>query len=368
MPRVERYGCSVLLCSALCLTSACGQEHPEPPSPLGPVKVATEPEVARLAGFQLRSQPPNTSVFVDGKLRGTTPLRVNDLQPGDHRIRLEAQGYEPQEAAPKLEAGTMVELPELVLQPIRANSAREQSMPPPWRANGTLPRDFEATSQLEVRAGAEWLEIIARGARLEVEWKRRTWGAQTSCVRASTPRRLALFGWPELERMFLSRVGRNDAPDESLPVRRAFLPDGRILPLTATLTAHGYAAASPEIDHLHLANEVHRRLMKLIEPDLLASRPLHDAFANVIPAIGACGEQMRTMLHVNVVVSKSSARVRVEQIATRLYGSPIEILPSELACVRGVLQQLVPPPPTCEVQVELTAYGPQPELPPGVVE
>jgi hypothetical protein len=50
-------------------------------------------------------QPAGASVHVDGNLVGTAPIRVRDIQPGDHSYRIEAEGYEAVEAEFSFEEG-----------------------------------------------------------------------------------------------------------------------------------------------------------------------------------------------------------------------------------------------------------------------
>ena len=46
--------------------------------------------------LNLTSQPPGVRIYVDEQLRGETPLTLTDLAPGEHRVRAELRGYEPQ--------------------------------------------------------------------------------------------------------------------------------------------------------------------------------------------------------------------------------------------------------------------------------
>jgi serine/threonine protein kinase len=64
------------------------------------------------SGFALDSVPSGATVFVDSKrLQQATPVRVADLGPGDHQIRLEAQGYSPWESQLHVTPGTVLDLP-----------------------------------------------------------------------------------------------------------------------------------------------------------------------------------------------------------------------------------------------------------------
>lgn len=48
--------------------------------------------VAMTGGLDIRSDPPGARVTVDGQVRGTTPVTVRDLAPGDYQVVLEARG------------------------------------------------------------------------------------------------------------------------------------------------------------------------------------------------------------------------------------------------------------------------------------
>jgi hypothetical protein len=374
MPPAQRYGSCALTCWALGLATACGGEPAtKPPVPNAPsTQAPREPE---RSSFWLRTSPSNASVFVDGTLRGTTPLHVEDLQPGEHTLRVEAPGYLPTEWKKlRLPPGGMV-LPEMVLlhdqdQPVHtSDSASEAPPPPPWRPGKPLPADFEATSALRTVDGW-WLELSARGANLELQWLKRSGGVQTSCRPAVRRADIKAFGWPELERVVVSRFGRSIAPDQNLAVR------GHFPPVRSSLMAHGHRLQWPEIDRLHLAHTIRDHLLKAIGPEVLEPSELHGALAGVVNSLFSCIEQLRMQLRVKLVVEKSTGRVRSQSLASNaagfeqtLPGPPSELSPSELACAHRVLENaLLPSSLTCDVEVELVVNGPRPRLPPGMVE
>jgi hypothetical protein len=66
---------------------------------------APEPAVPTLATLVLDSDVPGASVFVNREYVGTTPLRLDKLEPGTTQIKLTADGYEGIERALDLEAG-----------------------------------------------------------------------------------------------------------------------------------------------------------------------------------------------------------------------------------------------------------------------
>ncbi len=59
---------------------------------LTPIGVPTT-AVPAAGGLTIASTPTNAETYVDGVYRGTTPLTVTGLSPGDHLVRLSAPGY-----------------------------------------------------------------------------------------------------------------------------------------------------------------------------------------------------------------------------------------------------------------------------------
>jgi hypothetical protein len=63
-------------------------------------------------GFVLVSEPASATVFIDDRLMpGRTPLRVADLSPGEHRLRVELTGYASWESTLHANKGTVLPLP-----------------------------------------------------------------------------------------------------------------------------------------------------------------------------------------------------------------------------------------------------------------
>ncbi len=74
---------------ALNLTIAMARLTPEAAAlaaPVAPARVATE-------AVRIESRPAGASVFLDGRLIGTTPLVVSDVAVGVHQVRLQLDGY-----------------------------------------------------------------------------------------------------------------------------------------------------------------------------------------------------------------------------------------------------------------------------------
>jgi hypothetical protein len=82
------------------------------PARKAPVAKKTEPESApaepaapTLATLVLESDVPGASVFVNREYAGTTPLRLDRLEPGSRQLKLTADGYEGIERTVDLVAG-----------------------------------------------------------------------------------------------------------------------------------------------------------------------------------------------------------------------------------------------------------------------
>jgi serine/threonine protein kinase len=97
------------------------------------------------SGFALDSVPSGAVVYVDGtRLAKTTPVRIGDLSPGDHQVRIEAEGHAPWESSLHVTPGTVLDLPtaQLVLRtgeapPVAAATPAApaaEATPPPVRA------------------------------------------------------------------------------------------------------------------------------------------------------------------------------------------------------------------------------------------
>jgi PKD repeat protein len=60
---------------------------------LGWTSPARDAEAANVAALIVQSEPAGANVYVDGRLAGLTPLQVDRLSSGDHRVRLVKDGY-----------------------------------------------------------------------------------------------------------------------------------------------------------------------------------------------------------------------------------------------------------------------------------
>jgi len=65
--------------------------------------------VPMTGGLDIRSDPPGARVSIDGQVRGTTPVTIRDLPPGDHDVVLEANGRKVRQPV-RIDAGTTAQL------------------------------------------------------------------------------------------------------------------------------------------------------------------------------------------------------------------------------------------------------------------
>jgi hypothetical protein len=111
-------------------------------------------------GFVIVTEPAEANIFLDDKaLPGRSPLRIADLAPGEHRLRVELSGYASWESTLNAAKGTVLPLPAIRLSalpsapPVRENEPstrasrraallaereRERAAEETERASGTL--------------------------------------------------------------------------------------------------------------------------------------------------------------------------------------------------------------------------------------
>jgi hypothetical protein len=65
--------------------------------------------VPTTGGLDIRSDPSGARVTIDGQNRGTTPVTIRDLPPGDHNVVLEVSGRKVTQAV-KIEPGITAQL------------------------------------------------------------------------------------------------------------------------------------------------------------------------------------------------------------------------------------------------------------------
>jgi hypothetical protein len=92
-----------------------------PPVALPPRPVAGKPSI------DVISEPPGAEVLVDGALKGRTPLRISDLEPGSYRFEVRKEGRSSYRQTTELEADADYTMK--VSLPITVNSLRVLSQP-----------------------------------------------------------------------------------------------------------------------------------------------------------------------------------------------------------------------------------------------
>jgi hypothetical protein len=72
-----------------------------------PARAAARPG-AKTGALRVESRPSGAAVLIDGRVVGTTPLQISDLEPGSHQVRLELPGHRPWATATTVVAGQSV--------------------------------------------------------------------------------------------------------------------------------------------------------------------------------------------------------------------------------------------------------------------
>jgi serine/threonine protein kinase len=127
----------------------------------------TEPKPGKLV---VKTNPRNANVFIDGVDRGTTPLVLEDLAPGDRRLRIELKGYRKEELIVPIKRGApegslLIHLvpiirpsPTSTVTPSPSESIKKDSSPslptPSPEGNLTPPANRSQTPSSEKRATA----------------------------------------------------------------------------------------------------------------------------------------------------------------------------------------------------------------------
>jgi hypothetical protein len=75
---------------------------PERPAP------AVSRPGAKTGAMRVESRPSGAAVLIDGRIVGTTPLQISDLEPGTHDVRLELPGHRPWATTRTIVAGQTV--------------------------------------------------------------------------------------------------------------------------------------------------------------------------------------------------------------------------------------------------------------------
>jgi hypothetical protein len=96
-------------------------------APTPPPVVAPPPPAAAKPSIDVISEPPGADVLVDGSLKGRTPLRISDLDPGSYQFEVRKQGRTSYRQSADLEANADYTMK--VSLPLMVNSLRVLSQP-----------------------------------------------------------------------------------------------------------------------------------------------------------------------------------------------------------------------------------------------
>jgi hypothetical protein len=356
MPKRVRFrGC--LLVAPWIAAIACkgaGDHAQQTPAPPPAARTPIE-EAPHSAGFALESVPSGAEVYVDGKRRPErTPARIRDLPPGEHRIRLEHEAFEPWEAAVNLPRDVVLALPTAQLAgsapATQVQSKAEQRCPlpkiPKWARTPVLPADLELTSERHSsRDGESEVRIRLHGtARADVQYRiSQGFSSSWSCEYSVGGEELGFLDWAGLSRLF-----GNPSPP-------------------ATPTAESTPGCT--FDDRSLQNSI-RAFGQRISPQVIAAYQLDQAFLNRIgvAAIGVRhwqGEEARHAFErlyedvehciefpagaeVAMRIDARSGRARALQVATDDHSA------AERRCMRAAIDAARFPPAeqlTCDLHV-----------------
>mgnify|MGYP003449613770 FL=1 len=134
-------------------------------------------------GFMLSTEPSSALVLVDGMpLAQRTPVRVVDLAPGEHRVRVEHDGFAPWEAVLHATTGTILPLPNVSLQPVAVGVGPSESGGKPSRSWGNSSSERGESSRSDSARG----DRTDSSARAEAAARK----AEAAAVPAPAPEKL----------------------------------------------------------------------------------------------------------------------------------------------------------------------------------
>ena len=87
------------------LTFALDPARVARPVPPPPAPATTTPVGRGVSAVTVESRPPGASVFIDGRLAGRTPLKLNEVAAGDHALAIEMAGYRRWSASVRVVSG-----------------------------------------------------------------------------------------------------------------------------------------------------------------------------------------------------------------------------------------------------------------------
>jgi hypothetical protein len=124
------------------------------PEPEGIAAAEPEPSPAAAGGaLEVSSTPPGALVQIDGRDAGVTPITLDDLPPGPHRIVLTAKGRQPVAQQVTIEAGATVK----VIAPLLRLRNAAAATPPPAPAPTLGALMISSPLDMEIREDGELL-------------------------------------------------------------------------------------------------------------------------------------------------------------------------------------------------------------------
>jgi hypothetical protein len=127
--------------------------------PAGQAASATRGE---LGGFRITTQPAGGRITIDGKPRGTAPLRVDDLAPGLHSITVESDWGSADEAA-TVEAGKVTPLVLSTIGYIKVTAPVELHVSEQGKSYGTT-----GSGPVMVPAGRHHFDLVNQAVAVRV--------------------------------------------------------------------------------------------------------------------------------------------------------------------------------------------------------
>ncbi len=134
----------------------------------GYVNVSTvlTPSVQPVAKLYANSTPPGANVYLDGSFKGTSPISINNIQPGSHQLKFTMQGYQDLEQTVYFSSGenktVNAQLSPIIIPVFSKLTVNSQ----PSGANIYLDGSFKGTTPLSInnmQSGSHTLKLTMQG-------------------------------------------------------------------------------------------------------------------------------------------------------------------------------------------------------------
>ncbi|MDD1664607.1 MAG: PEGA domain-containing protein [Methanomicrobiales archaeon] len=155
-------------------------------------------EVPQTGSLEVTSVPRHAEVFLDGTLRGRTPLVLDNLSAGSHLLQLRLSGYAEWVELVTINAGQRMQI-SADYPPIPTPAPETPTALPTYETTPTLTMKPTGLPETPLPPGALYITSFPQGATIYLDEK--GYGVTPNLIKNLTPKsyalRLSLVGWKD---------------------------------------------------------------------------------------------------------------------------------------------------------------------------